>query len=383
MEDVNQCKINALPDSILLQVLSLLPIKDAVKTSVLSRRWSHLWSFMPTINFNEDDFSSKMKAELVTIVDRHLVRHAGGVRCFNLSVNFARVGHAMHVHRWISHLAVTRKVEVVKLLLHASAKCINLRLNSFDCSSIVALELKGCYFESPLSGSVVLGSLKTLTLRDMTLLGSKLLSMLQGCPLLQCLNMENCSKLGDVNISLLHLTNLTITLCEDMKLLEIDTPQLEYFKFHCYGWKLNESGVSKLVAALTHLKALKACGCFLQALSSWWWMIEYRQFSNLEELDLLECERKKFSAKIPYLLLKCCPGLRKIIINKLEHVMAESISAKRAGLGPASAGTANVAQGGWATVSVALPWLELSRQLACRPINLCLLPKLMAGTEVL
>ncbi|OMP01228.1 hypothetical protein COLO4_12050 [Corchorus olitorius] len=42
-------RISTLPDSIIHHFLSLLPIKDAVKTGVLSKRWKDIWTSVPTL----------------------------------------------------------------------------------------------------------------------------------------------------------------------------------------------------------------------------------------------------------------------------------------------------------------------------------------------
>lgn len=46
--------INKLPESILLYILSFLPIKDVLRTSVLSTRWKHLWTPVSDIVFDEN-----------------------------------------------------------------------------------------------------------------------------------------------------------------------------------------------------------------------------------------------------------------------------------------------------------------------------------------
>ncbi|MBA0872478.1 hypothetical protein Goshw_014711 [Gossypium schwendimanii] len=42
--------MSALPDAILHKILSLLPTKHSVQTSILSERWIHLWKFTPVIH---------------------------------------------------------------------------------------------------------------------------------------------------------------------------------------------------------------------------------------------------------------------------------------------------------------------------------------------
>ncbi|KAJ4843848.1 hypothetical protein Tsubulata_035545, partial [Turnera subulata] len=45
--------LNDLPDDILLGILSLLPTKASIQTSIISRRWRHLWHRVPCLLFPE------------------------------------------------------------------------------------------------------------------------------------------------------------------------------------------------------------------------------------------------------------------------------------------------------------------------------------------
>jgi hypothetical protein len=75
--------IRNLCDDILVNILSLLTIKEAVQTCILSRRWSDVWAYVPVLNFHVDDFSknksvtSQIKNE--RIYEDRLVRFVNGV----------------------------------------------------------------------------------------------------------------------------------------------------------------------------------------------------------------------------------------------------------------------------------------------------------------
>ncbi|KAM3363726.1 hypothetical protein P3S68_018580 [Capsicum galapagoense] len=57
--NVHEAKVDyasQLPDDVLSSILSLMTIKDAVKTSILSTRWRYLFASMPTLRFSLDMF---------------------------------------------------------------------------------------------------------------------------------------------------------------------------------------------------------------------------------------------------------------------------------------------------------------------------------------
>ncbi|GER45496.1 F-box family protein, partial [Striga asiatica] len=52
--------ISWLPDDILLDILSSLPLKEAGRTSVLSSRWRNLWSYTSYLNFDDNSSMEKV-----------------------------------------------------------------------------------------------------------------------------------------------------------------------------------------------------------------------------------------------------------------------------------------------------------------------------------
>ncbi|KAE9461760.1 hypothetical protein C3L33_06320, partial [Rhododendron williamsianum] len=90
--------ITALPESLLLHVLSFLPIEDAVKTQVLSKRWLHLWTYSTSLVFLHD--SDKSVSDFVTFVDRTLVL-CNCSKLKKLGVRFAyEPDYASNVNLW-------------------------------------------------------------------------------------------------------------------------------------------------------------------------------------------------------------------------------------------------------------------------------------------
>lgn len=54
-------RISELPCEILVNVLSLLPLKEAAGTSVLSRRWRHVWESTMKLNFDASNYVAGTK----------------------------------------------------------------------------------------------------------------------------------------------------------------------------------------------------------------------------------------------------------------------------------------------------------------------------------
>ena len=95
--------ISDLPEGVLRYILSLLPTNEAVRTSILAKKWKHLWTYLPAFHFetfrrlNESSFQNqKNKANcLLDLVGRlmHKSTHVErlGVQIFRSSVDTDKV----------------------------------------------------------------------------------------------------------------------------------------------------------------------------------------------------------------------------------------------------------------------------------------------------
>ncbi|XP_056698550.1 FBD-associated F-box protein At4g10400-like [Spinacia oleracea] len=65
-------RISSLPDPILIEILSLLPLNSAFATNILARRWQHLWTQITSLNIVVDDHSRAHKHLVTTLEEKIL-----------------------------------------------------------------------------------------------------------------------------------------------------------------------------------------------------------------------------------------------------------------------------------------------------------------------
>ncbi|CAL4955611.1 unnamed protein product [Urochloa decumbens] len=81
-------RISALPDELLRDVVSRLPIKDAARTAVLSPRWRRVWRSTPLVLYDAHLFPSSSEDARVAAIHRILAGHPCPLRTVHLDLVF-------------------------------------------------------------------------------------------------------------------------------------------------------------------------------------------------------------------------------------------------------------------------------------------------------
>ncbi|KAF8029619.1 hypothetical protein BT93_E2134 [Corymbia citriodora subsp. variegata] len=222
--DVVAYNINDLPDVILEHILSFVPMKDAVRTCVLSKKWQYLWTFCPNVELCEWQFS--WRGQFTNFVDRVLDLQCSS--CIKRLVLTCRVlGNASNVNSWVS-TAVKRNVKDFTLRLSCIQGNFVLPYCLFTCATLTRLTL---FFSGALNlpSSILLPNLKLLHLVEITFVDERSTEQLLSSPVLEELNIIRC-----------NWDNLkTMTICTPMlKILKICDKDLDGSLIHPYGCRV-------------------------------------------------------------------------------------------------------------------------------------------------
>ncbi|KAL9145919.1 hypothetical protein ABFS82_13G076400 [Erythranthe guttata] len=223
-------RLTDLPDAVLCHILSFLPTKFSVRTSILGQRWRYLWSFLPNLVFD--------CKEQHTAIDRVLLLHKlQKIDTFRLADGIECCGN--QIEAWVT-FAVDRNVQSLDFYCRPYDTALLRRI--FTCKTLVDLRLDSCGVVPNIGGGVVcLPRLKKLCLINVHYEGDESLPhLLSGCPVLEELEIYLFIHSCHCKISSPTIKRLVINLRFDGKAfkylenknnrVEINTPALVYLR---------------------------------------------------------------------------------------------------------------------------------------------------------
>ncbi|ESQ37786.1 hypothetical protein EUTSA_v10029506mg [Eutrema salsugineum] len=175
-------RISALPEELLVMILLSIPIKEAVATMILSKRWRFMWTMLPKLDYKEYDDESKNS--VWWFLDKSLQVHKAPVLT-NLFMQLGRwCPSDADVGKWVAK-AVDRGLVFLKFELRWSAEPTKLPMTLYSCKSLEILTLSHKVLVD-VPSSAWLPSLRVLELNRVVYKNEdSLIRLLSSCPILE------------------------------------------------------------------------------------------------------------------------------------------------------------------------------------------------------
>nr|USI00455.1 F-box domain-containing protein [Oryza sativa Japonica Group] len=242
---------------ILAKILSQLPINDAIRTSVLSRKWKYFWCSHTNLTLNKGTMRKPYVKtltpyrwrwlrdyEFITRVDAVLRQHSGmGVQRMEIKFRL-HSKHADHIDRWVNFAIASKTKELVVDLSGQDKGSFFTDLTHSNCIRIIkeppynlppqllglnygsylrCLELTTVSLQLPADFKGFL-DLKILSLVDMSITDEDVQRMLSKCNLLEFLEISYCEMV--TSIRMLHpldrLKHLVVDICPNLQEIELN-----------------------------------------------------------------------------------------------------------------------------------------------------------------
>ncbi|WVZ99558.1 hypothetical protein U9M48_044832 [Paspalum notatum var. saurae] len=202
---------------VLGMILSKLPLKEIVRTSVLSNKWKHIWTVCPKLKFDGATICGKDAAgaqhyaqKFIANVNRVLKRYHGKVvEELELKFQFDAT-LAQHLDVWVKFALSSRAknlaLDLVPTRWELRPDRYRFPIELFDGESISRLQhlqLSFMSFESPLSRLNGFPNLKKLDLHVVCATRQNFEDMLSDCINLEWLSIVRCN-LDDKNLTVLR-----------------------------------------------------------------------------------------------------------------------------------------------------------------------------------
>ncbi|XP_047052723.1 F-box/FBD/LRR-repeat protein At1g13570-like isoform X2 [Lolium rigidum] len=320
-------RLEDLPEDVLHTVLSKLPAREVVRSSVLSRKWRSVWTTCIKLSFNDADVCSGRggaKSEqgtqvFIDRVDAVLRRHRGrAVDQFEIKFIFESK-LADHLDNWIS-FAMTAHTK-------------NL---AFDLAPPSNFLKHGDHYRPPPAQFVGFPNLRKLALHVLDTTNQDLDNILGSCCKLEWLSIVRCHLKDELKVTrpLSHLRYLRVMHCDitkiDFHAAELSTfvykgsfipvslrhaSKLEKAKIWFYDTTFQQA-ITSLLDGLPDVRNLTLQFSF-QRLENRWVLNSPHMFSQLRHVQILLIATDEDADKILYLVsfLRVAPFIEKLEVH--------------------------------------------------------------------
>ncbi|KAJ0436005.1 putative F-box domain, FBD domain, leucine-rich repeat domain superfamily [Helianthus annuus] len=243
---------SSLPPNIIQTILTLMPMRDAFRTSILSHNWRNQCLNIPKLMFDDAVFqgpsckNGSMRWKLLYIVYPILLLHQGPILEFSLCI--PQLISCCEIDQIILHLSRIATLKKLTLCIE-SGDDHKLLPAFFNLQKLTVLKLQKCAFQPPVT-FIGFRRLVRLSFNNVSITAEVFLRFISNCPKLKDLTL-----IGDEK----HLTGRWNS--DFVELFEC-LPLVERLCMSWYPIKCFATGVipQKLPTSLVHLKYLHLTG---------------------------------------------------------------------------------------------------------------------------
>ncbi|AEE77441.1 F-box/RNI-like superfamily protein [Arabidopsis thaliana] len=184
--------INYMPDDILHHILSFIPTDLAMRTSVLSRRWRHVWCETPCLDIKlkhgeTNQTLTSYTAPIITSFKLVMDLNDNTVPQVDSWIEFALSRNVQNLSVFVRDFTYTKTYRFPDIFyISSSLKQLDVTLDFFDMIPTCAVSWK---------------SLRNLTLRFCQIPDESMHNILSGCPILESLTLDTCRLLERLDLS--------------------------------------------------------------------------------------------------------------------------------------------------------------------------------------
>ncbi|XVF40595.1 hypothetical protein PTKIN_Ptkin01aG0126500 [Pterospermum kingtungense] len=264
VNSVNQPPSFGLPDDILINIFSFLPIKEAIQASTVSPKLKQSWFFSRILCFDKEFAKRHTQNGFMDIVN-HVFDHHKGPNIDTFSLFFDPTGVEDAVENWIQ-ISIDKGVEVLDLNFSPAKVPYKITTDFADIETIKILKLCRCELDL-LPTFKGLNSLTIIVLKRIDVKAKSIETLFSNCLSLETLELIKCRKIGHLRIlaqNLKRFKALKLGDCLGLCQIEIDAPSMRSMYYSGIFILFTFDEISHLEDVILNFKPLRGMGKFFR-----------------------------------------------------------------------------------------------------------------------